>query len=122
MSKTPLVTAAVFAGIVLLAAALLADPDLGISGWADRMGLAAASVSRGFARAYGVSPKRFRLESRVRHAMRHLSRWQDSLASLAAEHGFADQAHMSRAIVALTGQPPARLRAKSVQAEGAASS
>jgi AraC-like DNA-binding protein len=101
----------------LLADALRNDPDLGISVWAGRMGLARASISRGFARAYGVSPKRFRLEARVRRAIRRLPCWQGSLADLAADLGFADQAHMSRAIAAMTGQPPARLRAKSVQAE-----
>lgn len=101
----------------LLAVALRDDPDLVIASWADGMGLAPASVSRGFARAYGVSPKRFRLEARVRNAARRLPNWQGSLAALAAEMGFADQAHMSRAIAAMTGHAPARLRAKSVQAE-----
>lgn len=99
----------------LLAAALRDDPDLSISSWASDVGLAAASVSRGFARAYAVSPKRFRLEARVRHTARRLRYWQGSLAALAAELGFADQAHMTRALVALTGQTPAQLRAKSVQ-------
>ena len=100
----------------LLAAALRDDPDVTIASWADGMGLAAASVSRGFAKAYGVSPKRFRLEARVRRTLRSLPDWQSSLASLAAEHGFADQAHMSRAISEITGRPPACLKAKSVQA------
>lgn len=100
----------------LLAAALRDDPDLVISSWADGMGLAAASVSRGFARAYGVSPKRFRFEARVRGAARRLPYWRGSLAALAAELGFADQAHMTRAIAAMTGHTPNRLRAKSVQA------
>jgi AraC-like DNA-binding protein len=100
----------------LLAAALRDDPDLGIACWADRMGLAAASVSRGFARVYGVSPKRFRLEARARLAAQRLSSWRGTLADLSAELGFADQAHMSRAIAAMTGHTPAGLRAKSVQA------
>ena len=102
----------------LLAAALRDDPDLSISSWADAMGLAAASVSRGFARAYGVSPKRFRFEVRVRSAARSLPTWGGSLAALAAELGFADQAHMSRSIAAMTGRAPTHLRAKSVQAWG----
>lgn len=100
----------------LLAAALRGDPNLGIACWADRMGLAAASVSRGFARAYGISPKRFRLEARVRHATQRLPYWRGTLADLAAELGFADQAHMSRAVAAMTGHTPVGLRAKSVQA------
>jgi AraC-like DNA-binding protein len=100
----------------LLAAALADDPGLAIAAWAEAMHLDAASVSRGFARAYGVSPKRFRLEARTRHAVLALSGWNGSLAALAAEHGFADQAHLARSVAALTGHSPARLRAKSVQA------
>ncbi|WP_432767971.1 helix-turn-helix domain-containing protein [Sphingopyxis sp.] len=100
----------------LLAAALRADPDLALTPWARRMKLDPASVSRGFARAYGVSPKRFRIEARTRRALAALSDWRGTLADLAAEQGFADQAHMARSIVSMTGAPPVRLRAKSVQA------
>jgi AraC-like DNA-binding protein len=100
----------------LLAAALSADPDLAIASWARGIGLDPASVSRGFARAYGASPKRFRIEARTRRALAALSGWRGTLADLAADQGFADQAHMARAIAAMTGVPPIRLRAKSVQA------
>lgn len=94
----------------LLAAALDRDPSLAIAGWADAAGLDPASVSRGFARAYGMSPKRFRLELRTRRAVRALTGWRGTLAALAAEHGFADQAHFARAAAALTGLSPSRLR------------
>lgn len=100
----------------LLAAALSAEPELAITPWARDVGLDPASVSRGFARAYGTSPKRFRLEARTRRALAALSGWHGTLADLAADQGFADQAHMARAIAAMTGAPPIRLRAKSVQA------
>lgn len=99
----------------LLAAALRDDPDLRISDWAHHMGLAVASVSRGFTRAYGVSPKRFRLEARTVHAVNSLQQWQGSLAGLAASLGFSDQAHLTRSVTAMTGFAPARFRAKSVQ-------
>jgi AraC-like DNA-binding protein len=95
----------------LLATALREDADLAIADWADRMGLAPASVSRGFARAYGISPKRFRFELRTRRAIGALDGWQGSLAAIAAEYGFADQAHFTRATVALTGRTPSRLKA-----------
>lgn len=95
----------------LLAAALARDPALSITGWADRAGLDPASVSRGFARAYGVSPKRFRLELRTRTAVRALAGWRGSLAELAADHGFADQAHFARAAMDLTGFTPSQLKA-----------
>jgi AraC-like DNA-binding protein len=95
----------------LLAAALTRDPALSITGWAGQAGLDPASVSRGFLRAYGVSPKRFRLELRTRTAVRALAGWRGSLAALAADHGFADQAHFARAALALTGFTPSQLRA-----------
>lgn len=103
----------------LLADALVADPALALGDWAELMGLAPASVSRGFGRAYGVSPKRYRLEARTRHALHAVAGSRISLAEIAAAHGFADQAHMTRALVALTGTPPGALRAKSVQAGAA---
>lgn len=93
----------------LLAAALAADPSLNLTEWADVMGLAPPSISRGFRRAYGTSPKRYRLEVRALHALRQLRGWQGSIAALAAETGFADQAHLTRALVAITGQTPTRL-------------
>ena len=94
----------------LLAEALRTDPDLALTHWASTMRLDPASVSRGFARAYGISPKRFRLEARTRHAVLALSGWQGSLAMFAADHGFADQAHFTRAVTALTGRAPGKVR------------
>ncbi|WP_431046320.1 helix-turn-helix domain-containing protein [Roseateles sp. L2-2] len=92
----------------LLAAALADDPNLGLAEWADTVGIAPQSLSRGFHRAYGLSPKRYRLELRTLQALRQLPGWQGSMATLAAETGFADQAHLTRAIVALTGRTPTR--------------
>ncbi|MEZ0241851.1 MAG: helix-turn-helix domain-containing protein [Sphingomonas sp.] len=94
----------------LLADALRTDPGLSLTHWADTMRLDPASVSRGFARAYGVSPKRFRLEARTRRAVLALSGWHGSLAVFAADHGFADQAHFTRAVTALTGRTPGKVR------------
>ncbi|MCW3846049.1 helix-turn-helix domain-containing protein [Sphingomonas sp. LB-2] len=94
----------------LLAEALRTDPDLALGPWADAMRLDPASVSRGFARAYGVSPKRFRLEARTRRAVLALTQWHGSLAIFAADQGFADQAHLTRSITALTGHTPGKVR------------
>lgn len=101
-----------------LAAALAAKVEFSIEDWAAEMGLAPQSVSRGFRLAYGVSPKRYRLEQRTLRALRDLQTWRGTLAELAAETGFSDQAHLTRAVVALTGSAPHRLKVKSVQ-EGA---
>jgi AraC-like DNA-binding protein len=94
----------------LLAAALAAEPAFSLAEWAETMGIAPPSLSRGFRRSYGTSPKRYRLELRAIRAARLLPGWQGSIAALAAETGFADQAHLTRAMVALTGQTPNRLR------------
>ena len=99
-----------------LAAALADDPALALGRWAEAAGLDPASVSRGFARAYGVSPKRFRYEARARRALGAVVTSRDGFATIAAAHGFADQAHMTRALAAITGIPPGAIRAKSVQA------
>ncbi len=104
-----------------LAAALACSADFRLDNWAETMGLAPQSVSRGFRRAYGVSPKRYRVEQRALRAIGHLPTWRGTLAALAAESGFADQAHLARAVVALTGRTPFQLKVKSVQ-EGARAS
>lgn len=100
-----------------LAAALASNSPFSIEQWAAGMGLAPQSVSRGFRQAYGVSPKRYRLEQRTLRAISNLRTWTGSLVDLAIESGFADQAHLTRAMVALTGLAPARLKVKSVQEE-----
>jgi len=93
-----------------LAAALASQREFNIEDWADQMGLAPPSISRGFRLAYGVSPKRFRLEQRTLRALRKLQTWRGTLAGLAADVGFADQAHLTRAVLAMTGVAPHRLR------------
>ena len=99
----------------LLADALIRDSHLSISDWADSIGLNPASASRGFRRCFGVSPKRFRREVRTRRALRAITSTQEPLAHIAADCGFSDQAHLSRACRELVGAPPGILRAKSVQ-------
>lgn len=94
----------------LLAAALDRLEPVRLAEWAARMGLGPESVSRGFRRAYGVSPRRYRLEARVRHALRSLHGPAPGLAALALDCGFADQAHLTRSVSRLTGRSPGRWR------------
>jgi AraC-like DNA-binding protein len=101
-----------------LAAALRARPDLfRIGQWAIERGLAPASVSRGFRNVFGTTPERYRAEGRARRAWRRIVCTGQPLAAIAFDLGFADQAHMTRSVSAVTGQPPARWRhgAKCVQ-------
>jgi AraC-like DNA-binding protein len=89
---------------------IIRDPDVDLGEWARQFGLTPQSLSRGFRKAYGMTPKRFRAEQRALRALRALPNWQGSCASLAVELGFADQAHMIKAIRSIAGRPPKGFR------------
>jgi AraC-like DNA-binding protein len=94
----------------LLATALGDDHALRLGDWAERTGLARETVSRAFASAYGVSPRRFRRELRARAACLQLARSGEGLAAIAAATGYADQAHMTRDVRRLVGMSPVAWR------------
>jgi AraC-like DNA-binding protein len=89
-----------------LAADLSRDSSLGLGVWAERQGIAPETLSRGFGRAFGVSPRRFRLEARARRAWVRLGGSSNSLTAIAHDLEFSDLAHMSRSVLAFTGLPP----------------
>lgn len=93
-----------------LAAALTAEPQLSLAEWARDRGLAPETLSRGFGRAFGLTPKRFRYEARVRQALAQVMGGCAPLAETALDAGFADQAHMSHAVSELTGASPGAWR------------
>lgn len=93
-----------------LARALNEDPALCLGAWASERGLHAGSVSRGFRQVFGVTPAGYRLVQRTRRAIAALRRSPESLSFVAQDCGFADQAHMSRAIQRLAGTTPTALR------------
>lgn len=94
----------------LLAAALNHDQNFAIGAWARANGLSAEAVSRGFKRAYRVSPVAFRAERRARAAWLLTTRTRTRLSEIATTTGFADQAHMTRWVHWMTGAPPAAWR------------
>lgn len=100
-----------------LATDLAAPFNESLADWSLRHGLCPTSVSRGFRIAYGISPKRFRLEQAAARAARRIRGSTESLGDIAISCGFADQAHMTRTIGGLFAVSPLRLRqlAKSVQ-------
>jgi len=104
-----------------LAEQLLIDPDCRLGQWARDNSLAPPSVSRGFRKVFGVTPAAFRCEARARRALTMIRTSPESLAVIAAKVGFADQAHMSRAVRALTGLPPGAWRGR-IQAQACLSS
>ena len=90
----------------LLAEDLRSGESFRLADWADAKGLAPETVSRGFRRIYGTSPARFRVELRARRAWTSIVHSDDSLANIALNTGFADQAHMSRSVATMTGRSP----------------
>src|SRR5579862_7788814 len=94
----------------LLLAALARNASTEIGVWAEVNGLARETVSRGFAVAYGTAPSILRAELRTRSAWLRITRGSECLSRIAAETGFADQAHMTRWMHRMTGAPPAAWR------------
>lgn len=72
-------------------------------------GLSRWELARQFRRAFGVSPYRFHLMRRLEEGRRQLGAGS-SLAVVATETGFSDQAHFSRHFRAAYGMSPGRWR------------
>lgn len=70
-------------------------------------GLSRYNLARQFRAAYGTTPYRYSLARRLDFARCRLSR-EGSLAELAVEAGFADQAHFTRMFKSAHGITPAR--------------
>lgn len=100
-----------------LAAALQMDPNLRLAEWAQNHCLAEETLSRGFQKAFGVSPSAYRAQQRARRAWRMVVAGRASLCEIAAHTGFSDQSHMTREIRAMTGRAPGEWRrhVKSIQ-------
>ena len=81
----------------------------------DALARQAALSRRGFQirfrAAVGLTPKEFARLTRLQATLRALDRDDSTVASVASDRGFADQAHATRELRRVTGQTPARLRA-----------
>ena len=93
-----------------LAALLATDQTACVGDWALNAGLSQEHVSRGFKLCFGATPKRFRAECRSRAAWRRIVSTSDPMTDIALALGYADQAHMSRAVQGLCGASPTVLR------------
>lgn len=98
----------------LLAADLTRDAFSSLGDWAKQNGLARETLSRGFARRFHCTPGRFRFELKTRDAWLRLTGTNDPLSAVAVDVGFADQAHLSRAIRRMTGNTPGFWRRSSL--------
>ncbi|MEU6997964.1 AraC family transcriptional regulator [Nonomuraea sp. NPDC046570] len=77
---------------------------------AELLGVSPYRLSRAFTRELGVSLTQYRTRVRVGRALDRLEQGEPSLAALAADLGFSDQAHLTRTIHAQVGHTPAALR------------
>jgi AraC-like DNA-binding protein len=86
------------------------NPKMQISQWAKSLGLTREYAWRCFRRTFGIGPAQFRSELTARAALLKIIHSTEPLAKAAADFGFSDQSHMTRAIKALTGVSPGRWR------------
>ena len=86
-----------------------------LSGLADDLGVTDRTLRRHFARHAGLSPKQLSLSGRVLRACAALTDRRDlSIAEVALELGFSDQAALANAFRHYVGMSPGRLRAEPI--------
>ena len=98
--------------LVLAAARRLGFPGSRVDELARALGISERQLRRRFQEAVGYGPKTLDRVLRFRRLVSQaeaVSNNEVDLARLAADLGYADQAHMTRDSVRLTGMPPARL-------------
>jgi AraC-like DNA-binding protein len=89
---------------------MLAEPSLGVIELGRRAGCSPHHLSRVFGRVTGSSISRYRNRIRVSRALDRIAQGETSLAALACDLGFSDQAHLTRTIRAFTGRTPTGCR------------
>ncbi len=79
---------------------------------ARRMAVTARTLRRHFRADLGIAPKRWLVLNRIDKVLRDpaLAREDETLAALAQDHGYADQAHFTREVARITGVTPGQLR------------
>jgi AraC-like DNA-binding protein len=86
------------------------EPATTLASLAQQLGVSPRHLSRLFARHVGMTLSKYRNALRTRTALEAIAAGAPSLARLAAELGFADQAHLTRTVHRLTGRPPSAHR------------
>lgn len=86
--------------------------DLSLIELAAEAGLGVSAFGRAFAKSLGLSPFRFFTALRIRRAQELLAHTGRSLAEIAGDTGYADQAHFTAAFTRETGISPGRWRAE----------
>ena len=91
----------------------LADPNLDLDQLADAAHVSPSSLGRAFRDVLDTTPWRYVMRRRIDHAKRLLVGTGRSLADIALDAGFYDQAHFSRAFKRFTGTTPGAFREES---------
>ena len=89
---------------------MIPGPSTLLRPWERRSFRSSEEISRGFRQVFGLTPAAFRLIARTHHAIAAIRLSRSPLCEIAHVSGFADQAHMSRAVGKLAGMSPALLR------------
>ena len=92
------------------------DEKLSPAQLASELGMSEAAFSRKFKAKVGETPMRFVTQVRLEVASRMLGEGALSLAQIAADCGFADQAHLSRSFKQHLGVSPSQFRAEHARA------
>jgi AraC family transcriptional regulator len=71
-----------------------------------------SKFNRTFKACFGCTPGQYVRRMRIARAQNLMTMSNDPLCQIAAECGFADQAHFSRCFRRFVGNPPARWRAR----------
>jgi AraC-like DNA-binding protein len=88
---------------------LLRDPQARVEQVADEVGISMRQLRRRCDAAVGYGPKVLQRVLRFQRFVRRIDAGHTDLASLAAEAGYADQAHLTRECVQLAGVTPTAL-------------
>ncbi|HKE37076.1 MAG TPA: helix-turn-helix transcriptional regulator [Candidatus Baltobacteraceae bacterium] len=96
------------------------SPERGIAEIARDVDVPPIRLVRTFRKAYGISLARFLRTLQMQRALELLRDPTRSISDVAAEAGFSDQSHMTRAFTQTYGLPPAVLRRSGRFLDGAA--
>ena len=86
------------------------DRPIRLEAVADAVRLSVSHFSRTFRRSVGEPPARYLRRYRVKRAQEMMLLTSESLATIAVECGFADQAHFTRIFSCMVGVSPAAWR------------
>ena len=85
---------------------------LGLGALAADVGVHAGHLTRSFRRAFGCTPGEYQRACRLERAVALVRTTRAPMAEVAAQCGFSDQSHLTRAVRRHLGLTPARLRAE----------